>query len=69
MSIPYHPPGRPSARKKPLRDRLYRSGITYQQVADLAKRAHVTVRFHVDGRFDSPAVRAAIEQLLTNGEP
>lgn len=57
-------PGPPANKKKPIRNRLYRAGITYGQVATRAGRAHVSVRAHIDGRIFSPAIDQAIRELL-----
>jgi hypothetical protein len=57
------PRGRNATRKKPLRERLWRAGVTYGEVAVLAKRSHRSVRAHIDGDIFSPAIHRAIEEL------
>jgi hypothetical protein len=61
------PRGRPASRRKPLREKLFRAGITYRQVAAVAERSYRTVRAHVDSLIHSPAVDAAIRKLLNGG--
>lgn len=55
--------GRPSARRKPLKERLFLAGVTYAQVATVAKKHRRTVSEHINGRFFSPNVQAAIDKL------
>jgi hypothetical protein len=55
--------GRPSGRRKPLKEQLLRAGVTYVVVARESNRSYRTVQEHINGTFFSPAVQAAIDKL------
>lgn len=55
--------GRPSARRKPLKERLFAAGVTYAQVAEAAGRHRRTVTEHINGTFFSEPVQSAIDKL------
>ena len=52
-----------SRRRKPLKVRLHAAGITYGDVARLARVSIRMVQFVVDGQRKSPTVMAAIARL------